>query len=101
MTMPADLRGVASRVARLCRMSLPRPLRRPRPEELPTGRSLLIARVYAVAQFPLAAWIFYQAWSSIWIPDDVLSTVMVGGFTAFGCLILALNVRDAWFSGAA
>ena len=58
-----------------------------------------MARVCSVAQFPLAAWIFYQAWSSIWVPDDGLSTLMISGFTAFGCLILALNVRDAWFTG--
>ena len=67
-------------------------------DEQPTPHELRLARVYSIVQLPIGAWIFWLAWTQVWIPDGpVWGTLAIGAFTAFGLTIIAANIHQAWF----
>lgn len=68
------------------------------PEEQPKPHQMRQARVFSIVQLPIGAWIFWQAWTEVWMPDGpLLGTLAIGAFTAFGLAVIAANIRQAWF----
>ena len=66
------------------------------PHEQPTPHELRLARIYSIVQLPIGAWIFWQAWTEVWIPDGpVWGTLAIAAFTAFGLTIIAAGVVAA------